>query len=83
LLSSKPHYAMLRICLLTHTPKVYVSGLANTHTAKQVIGLVGFSNVIWGDPLMSGGIADGNEAFFAGLGDYPVKTGGARVRMLM
>ncbi|KAI4618007.1 uncharacterized protein J4E87_008016 [Alternaria ethzedia] len=50
---------------------------------KQVIGLVGFSNVIWGDPLMSGGIADGNEAFFAGLGDYPVKTGGARVRMLM
>jgi aminoglycoside phosphotransferase (APT) family kinase protein len=50
---------------------------------KQVAGLVGFSNVIWGDPLMSGGIADGNEAFFAGLGDYPVDTSGARTRMLM
>jgi len=50
---------------------------------KQVAGLVGFSNVIWGDPLMSGGMADGNEAFFAGLGDYPVKTASARTRMLM
>lgn len=50
---------------------------------KQVCGLVGFSNVIWGDPLMSGGMADGSEAFFAGLGDHPARTEGARVRMLM
>ncbi|KAF1946419.1 hypothetical protein EJ02DRAFT_450512 [Clathrospora elynae] len=51
---------------------------------KQVSGLVGFSNVIWGDPLMSGGMAEGSEAFFVGLGDYPPgRTGAARKRMLM
>ncbi|KAF1839804.1 hypothetical protein BDW02DRAFT_575409 [Decorospora gaudefroyi] len=50
---------------------------------KQVVGLVGFSNVIWGDALLGGGMADGSEAFFAGLGEYPPRTGSARVRMLM
>ncbi|KAF2470418.1 uncharacterized protein BDR25DRAFT_34693 [Lindgomyces ingoldianus] len=47
---------------------------------KQVTGLVGFSNVIWGDPLMSGGIADGSEAFFEGYGQCPARTGGAKAR---
>lgn len=51
--------------------------------SKHVTGLVGFSNVIWGDPLMSGGIAGGSEAFFIGLGDHLVRTGGANVRLLM
>ncbi|KAF7565399.1 hypothetical protein PtrM4_048330 [Pyrenophora tritici-repentis] len=51
--------------------------------SKHVTGLVGFSNVIWGDPLLSGGMADGSEAFFAGLGNYPARTGGANVRLLM
>jgi len=51
--------------------------------SKHVTGLVGFSNVIWGDPLMSGGMADGSEAFFAGLGNYPARSAGANVRLLM
>ncbi|EOA89682.1 hypothetical protein ACJQWK_02601 [Exserohilum turcicum] len=51
--------------------------------SKHVVGLVGFSNVIWGDPLMSGGIAGASEAFFAGFGQCPPTTGGARVRMLI
>ncbi|KAH9879957.1 hypothetical protein J1614_001981 [Plenodomus biglobosus] len=51
--------------------------------SKRITGLVGFSNVIWGDPLMTGGIADGSEAFFEGLGECPMKTGGIRARLLM
>jgi hypothetical protein len=50
---------------------------------KQVIGLVGFSNVIWGDPLMSGGIADGSDAFFEGLGYCPSSSDGVKARLLM
>jgi aminoglycoside phosphotransferase (APT) family kinase protein len=50
---------------------------------KQITGLVGFSNVIWGDPLMSGGMAKGSEAFFEGLGECPVRIGGVKARMLM
>lgn len=50
---------------------------------KRVTGLVGFSNVIWGDPLMSGGIADGSDAFFAGLGERPADTQGVKARLHM
>jgi aminoglycoside phosphotransferase (APT) family kinase protein len=50
---------------------------------KNVSGLVGFSNVIWGDPLMNGGMSEGSEAFFEGLGGYPAGSGSARARMLM
>jgi aminoglycoside phosphotransferase (APT) family kinase protein len=50
---------------------------------KRITGLVGFSNVIWGDPLLSGGIANGSEAFFEGFGECPVQTGGVKIRMLM
>lgn len=50
---------------------------------KQITGLVGFSNIIWGDPLMSGGIVDGSAAFFEGFGECPVQTDGAKLRMSM
>jgi hypothetical protein len=50
---------------------------------KQVVGLVGFSNIIWGDTLMNGGMADATEAFLTGLGECPPRTGPVRVRMLM
>ncbi|KAF2258570.1 hypothetical protein CC78DRAFT_478252 [Lojkania enalia] len=50
---------------------------------RQITGLVGFSNVVWGDPLMSGGIEGGSDAFFEGYGERPVRTEGAKVRMLM
>lgn len=50
---------------------------------KRITGLVGFSNVVWGDPLMSGGIENGTEAFFQGYGECPAQTGSVRARMLM
>lgn len=50
---------------------------------RQVSGLVGFSNVVWGDPLMSGGIAGGSDAFYEGFGQRPPRTGGVYVRQLM
>ncbi|KAH5693265.1 hypothetical protein HBI65_094070 [Parastagonospora nodorum] len=56
--------------------------LINEQT-RQVTGLVGFSNVIWGDPLMSGGINDGSDAFFEGLGERPASTDGTKARMLL
>jgi hypothetical protein len=52
---------------------------------KQISGLVGFSNVLWGDPLMSGAIdlEHGSEAFFQGFGGRPSCTRGVIVRGLM
>jgi len=52
-------------------------------TTRQVTGLVGFSNVLWGDPLMSGGIEGGSEAFFEGLAERPMRTGSVKARLLM
>ena len=52
-------------------------------STKQITGLVGFSNVIWGDPLMSGGMAEGSEAFFEGLGHQPAQTSSDRARLSM
>jgi hypothetical protein len=49
----------------------------------QVTGLVGFSHVLWGDPLLSGGIADGSDAFFEGLEDCPIRTGSVKARLSM
>lgn len=70
-----PHLVALDVC----DP----SNVLIDENTKQVTGLVGFSNVIWGDPLMSGGIGDGSEAFFEGFGECPVRTGGVRSRMSM
>lgn len=56
--------------------------LIDPHT-KRVTGLVGFSNVIWGDALMSGGLASGREAFFDGFRECPARTGSTKIRMLM
>ncbi|KAF2278416.1 uncharacterized protein EI97DRAFT_449070 [Westerdykella ornata] len=50
---------------------------------KKITGLVGFTNAIWGDPLMSGGMTDNNDAFFEGFGECPLQTGGVRTRLLM
>ncbi|KAH7401410.1 kinase-like domain-containing protein [Pyrenochaeta sp. MPI-SDFR-AT-0127] len=72
---TEPRLVALNVCDPTNV-------LIDENT-KQVTGLVGFSNVIWGDPLMSGGIADGSEAFFEGFGECPVRTGGVRARMSM
>jgi hypothetical protein len=56
--------------------------LVDEHT-KEITGLVGFSNVIWGDSLMSGGVADGSDAFYEGLGERPTEMGSVRARLAM
>jgi aminoglycoside phosphotransferase (APT) family kinase protein len=58
--------------------------LIDEHT-KEIRGLVGFSNVIWGDPLMSGGIDldNGSDAFFEGFGGRPARTRDVHLRSLM
>lgn len=50
---------------------------------RQVTGLVGFSDVIWGDPMMNGGIIGGSDAFFESFGQRPSLTGGDLARRLM
>lgn len=50
---------------------------------KQVTGLVGFSNVIWGDPLMNDCIANGSNAFFEGYGERPRRAGPPHVRIML
>jgi aminoglycoside phosphotransferase (APT) family kinase protein len=56
--------------------------LVDPHT-KRVTGLVGFSNVLWGDPLMSGGVDGGSDEFFEGLGERPARTSGIAARLCM
>jgi hypothetical protein len=71
----EPRLVALNVC----TPD---NVLVNEST-KQITGLVGFSNVIWGDSLMSGGIANGSQEFFEGLGECPIRIGSVKSRMLM
>lgn len=52
-------------------------------SSKCVTGILGFSNVLWGDALMNGGLANGSEAFFEGFGQCPARVGGIKIRMLM
>lgn len=49
----------------------------------RVTGLVGFSNVVWGDPMMSGGVEKGSDSFFEGYGECPARTGSVKARMLI
>lgn len=72
---TQPRLVALQACDLQNV-------LVNEHT-KQVTGLIGFSNVIWGDSLMSGGIAGGSDAFFEGLGECHARTGSVKARTLM
>ncbi|KAJ9665956.1 hypothetical protein H2201_003867 [Coniosporium apollinis] len=51
--------------------------------SRQVCGLLGFGNVVWGDPAMAGVFAGASEAFYEGFGQMPARSGGERVRMLI
>jgi aminoglycoside phosphotransferase (APT) family kinase protein len=72
---SEPRLVALNVC--------EPSNVLVDERTKQITGLVGFSNVLWGDPLMSGGITDGSDAFFEGLGECPIRAGGVRARLCM
>ena len=50
---------------------------------KQVCGLLGFSNVIWGDPMIAAVFTNASEAFYEGYGECPARTGPAHVRQLL
>jgi len=54
--------------------------------SRLVVGLLGFGNVIWGDPLMAGVFAEASEEFWEGYGADSHDTDGGegnRKRMLM
>ncbi|KAF2200945.1 hypothetical protein GQ43DRAFT_53500 [Delitschia confertaspora ATCC 74209] len=48
---------------------------------RQVTGLVGFSNIVWGDPLMAGGFENASDAFLEGYGVNPMRTVGGKARL--
>ncbi|KIW00871.1 uncharacterized protein PV09_07627 [Verruconis gallopava] len=50
---------------------------------KHVVGLLGFSNVVWGDPLLAGVFASASEAFWEGYGGQPTDNRGYRIRRLL
>jgi hypothetical protein len=50
---------------------------------KHVVGLLGFSNVVWGDPLLAGVFEAATEAFWEGYGGRPDDTSGYRTRRLL
>lgn len=90
-------YESLRACVgrhlgaldEVHTPRMVVMHLCEPDNVlvdartKEVTGLVGFSNVVWGDALLGGGLAGGSEAFWEGYGEGGEDGKGKRVRALM
>lgn len=50
---------------------------------KYVVGLLGFSKVVWGDPLLADAFESASEAFWEGYGGRPEDTGGYRTRRLL
>ncbi|KAF9731488.1 hypothetical protein PMIN01_10505 [Paraphaeosphaeria minitans] len=71
------------------TPCMVAMDMCDPHSVlvdeqtKQVTGLIGFSNVIWGDPLMNEAIANGSDAFFEGYGERPPLSAGPHTRKLI
>ncbi|KAF2758201.1 hypothetical protein EJ05DRAFT_439483 [Pseudovirgaria hyperparasitica] len=56
--------------------------IIDQHT-KQVSGIIGFSDTIWGDPMISPVLAQASPAFWKGYGKYPSPSEGERTRQLM
>jgi len=50
---------------------------------RQIVGLLGFANVAWGDPMLAGVFASASEAFWEGYGGKPVNDRGYQVRALL
>ena len=50
---------------------------------KHVVGLLGFSNVVWGDPLLAGVFETASDAFWEGYGGRPEDSGNYRIRRLL
>ncbi|KAF2813958.1 uncharacterized protein BDZ99DRAFT_379646 [Mytilinidion resinicola] len=50
---------------------------------KQVSGVVGFSNAVWGDPMLAAVFVNASDAFFEGYGECPSPVGKARIRQLL
>jgi hypothetical protein len=51
--------------------------------SRQIVGLLGFSNVAWGDPMLAGVFADPSEDFWDGFGGRPANDYGYRARRLL
>lgn len=50
---------------------------------QQVTGLLGFENVVWGDPLMAAIFSDASDAFCEGYGQCVARAGPERIRQLL
>lgn len=51
--------------------------------SRQIVGLLGFSNVAWGDPMLASVFADPSDAFWEGFGGRPTNDYGYRARRLL
>ncbi|TKA59572.1 hypothetical protein B0A49_11262, partial [Cryomyces minteri] len=50
---------------------------------KQISGMLGCANAVWGDPLMANVFDGPSEAFLEGFGPRPSRVAGAEVRQLL
>jgi hypothetical protein len=58
------------------------SVLLHDHS-RDIVGLLGFSNVVWGDPMLSGAFAGASEAFWEGYGGKPASDRPHQIRGLL
>jgi aminoglycoside phosphotransferase (APT) family kinase protein len=50
---------------------------------RQIVGLLGFSNVVWGDPMLASVCSNASPEFWDGFGGKPPQDCGQRVRELL
>lgn len=51
--------------------------------SKRISGLLGFGNVVWGDPAMAEVFAGASESFWEGFGSSSVKSRNEKIRQLL
>jgi hypothetical protein len=57
--------------------------LVDQNRNQEIVGLLGFSNVIWGDPMLAGVFSGASPEFWDGFGGKPSQDRGQRVRGLL
>jgi aminoglycoside phosphotransferase (APT) family kinase protein len=50
---------------------------------RRIVGLLGFSTAVWGDPMMAGVFSGASDAFWEGYGGRPTATRGSQIRGLL
>jgi hypothetical protein len=57
--------------------------LVDQSRRPQIVGLLSFSNVAWGDPMLAGVFSNASAEFWEGFGGKPPQDRGQRVRCLL